>query len=326
MICIDNPNTDPYLNHAIEEHLLETQADECFMLWSNRPCILLGRNQNAYAEINSDYVRSRGLDVVRRITGGGAVFNDGGNFNFTFIGRAGEYDFGDFKRFTAPVISALQSLGVPAELKGRNDLIIDGKKFSGNAQSKVKDRLLHHGTLLFDTDLEALAAALNVNALKLESKGISSVKSRVTNIDEHLKSSMTAAEFRAYLFDYVLRTAQGAVRFELTAHDFAAAEKIAAAKYRQNKWNYGQKLNFSLVREKRFAAGLVQAGMSVSGGIIERINFSGDFFGEHEISGLESALAGCAYSADAVLAALKGMDTDIYIKGVSAEELASLIV
>lgn len=326
MLVINNKNKDPYLNHAIEEHLMNKLDDDCFMLWQNSPCVLLGRNQNAYLEVNMDYARAHNIKIVRRITGGGTVFNDNGNFNFTFISSSNNHSFADFTRFTQPIINALRKQGVPAEFHGRNDLVIDGKKFSGNAQCKVKDKILHHGTLLFGSDIEALGEALNVNYLKLQSKSIASAKNRVTNIKDHLSKPMTLEEFRIMLLEEVRNSVEGAEYYELTEDDLLESELIATKRYRQDSWNYQEKLDFEFLRECRFTGGLVQVNMNIAKGIIKDIRINGDFFNEKDISEVEGALVGLSYDYQTIFNALNIVDIDKYFKNISREDLMSVII
>ena len=208
MICIVDSTTDPYWNLAAEEYLLTALSEPVFRLWRNAPSVIVGRYQNAAAEINSEYVRTRGIPVVRRLTGGGAVFHDLGNVNYTFIDRKveGEDTAAMFRRFTAPVISALRSLGVEASLEGRNDLVISGRKFSGNAVCVHGGRVLQHGTLLFSASVADLSGALNTRPEKFIGKSVQSNRSRVTNISEHLPArhrSMSVEEFITYLQDHI---------------------------------------------------------------------------------------------------------------------------
>ncbi|MDD4343748.1 MAG: lipoate--protein ligase family protein, partial [Eubacteriales bacterium] len=207
MIYVVNDSDNPFFNHAIEEYIIKNIEEDAFILWRNRPSILIGRNQNTLTEIDYEYVRQEKIDVVRRLSGGGTVFNDLGNINFTFITKKaqdGSSLSNGFEKFAFPVIKALQSLGVNAVFTGRNDITIDEKKFSGNAQYHYKDKTLHHGTLLFSGNLERLAKALKSKPLKLQDKGVKSVRSRVTNISEHLKSPMNVIEFKEYLKKYIM--------------------------------------------------------------------------------------------------------------------------
>jgi lipoate-protein ligase A len=209
MLIYRNDNTDPYLNLALEEHLLTTSRQDCFMLWRNRPAIIVGRNQNTAEEINAAFVRDRGVAVVRRLSGGGAVYHDLGNLNYTFIAHDSRRSF-DFAGFAQPILAVLRSLGVAAEFAGRNDLLIDGRKFSGNAQYVQGGKVLHHGTLLFDSDLTVLGQALAVKPEKYESKGVKSVASRVTNIAPHLPRPITVDQFAAAVLAHIAAAFPGA--------------------------------------------------------------------------------------------------------------------
>ena len=173
MLCIINTNTKPYFNLAAEDYVLRNFKDDCFMLWRNKPSIIIGKHQNTLAEINLEYVKDNNIDVVRRLSGGGAVFHDLGNLNFTFIKNAkDEGSLVDFKKYIQPILEVLQSLGVNAKFEGRNDIMIDGKKISGNAEHVFKRRVLHHGTLLFLSQIADLSKALKVNPLKYQDNGV----------------------------------------------------------------------------------------------------------------------------------------------------------
>ena len=190
MLLINNTSTNAYFNLAMEEYFLKNTTEDVFMLWRNESAIIVGKNQNTLSEINYEYVKENNIKVVRRQSGGGAVFHDLGNINFTFI-SCNDNSFSDFKRFTMPIIECLEDLNIHAEFSGRNDLLIDNQKFSGNAQYNYKNKVMHHGTLLFSSQINDLSSALKVKPSKFEGKGVKSVKSRVTNISNHLKKSMT---------------------------------------------------------------------------------------------------------------------------------------
>ena len=204
MIKIVNENTDPRINLAVEEYALNylDPREDYAILWQNEPAVIIGRNQNTVAEVNAPYIKEHGIHVVRRLSGGGAVYHDFGNLNFTFIVDADKTVVSNFEYFTKPVIEALASLGVKAEFSGRNDITIDGQKFSGNAQYWSKDRLLHHGTILYNSDLSVVQEALNVKLDKIQSKGVKSVRSRVTNIFPHLPKPITIDEFKETLWRF----------------------------------------------------------------------------------------------------------------------------
>lgn len=326
MRLIDNPGTDPAFNHALEEHFFLHSPEECFILWQNAPCILIGKNQDAAAEIDEDYCAARHIPVIRRITGGGAVYNDLGNINFGFVSHDVSDVFVDFRRFTEPVIAALRALGVTAELSGRNDLLIDGRKFSGNAQCRSGGRTLHHGTLLFSSDLTAMAAALHVSPAKSEGRGVRSVSARVTNIRDHLPCPMAVSEFRSFLMDFVSARLENASPYTPDAADLIAVRRLRAEKYATDRWNLGERpipggRRFS----RRFPSGTVEIRLDTRDGRISAIAIRGDFFSSGDIAELERHLTGVPPERDALLTALGSVDVGHYIAGVTSEQLAQLI-
>ena len=279
MLYLNNQNTFPYFNLALEEYILKEFNQECFMLWQNSPSIIVGKNQNSLSEINVDYVREHNIPVVRRLSGGGSVFHDLGNLNFTFIINDLENSFIDFKKFTLPIIEVLQKLSVNAELSGRNDMTIAGKKFSGNAQYKFKDRLLHHGTLLFTSNITELTSALRVDPSKFEGKGIKSVESRVTNISQHLKQPITINEFRSMIFQHIQDSHKDFIPYELSARDIEAINKMVRERYSTWEWNFGASPAYNFTNRRKFAGGSIEVYLTIVNGIIDRIKIYGDFFG-----------------------------------------------
>ena len=324
MRIVLNENIDPAANLALEEYLLKAWDCPVFMLWRNAPAIIIGRNQNALEEINVDYVKAKGIAVIRRLTGGGAVFHDLGNINFTFIMNAGEA-ISSYEQFTRPIVELLNRMGVPAEFSGRNDLLIDGKKFSGNAQTVYKNRILHHGTLLFSSDMIDLSAALRVNPLKIQSKGIKSIKSRVTNISEYLKEPPTVSEFMKKIEEYIFETNRNAENYDLNAADREAVNKLVNDKYGRWEWNFGESPQYNFKKSEKFDGGIVEVLMDVKNGYMENIRIHGDFFGTEDISPLTAALNGVIHREKDVEAVVSTLDISKYMTNISPEELIKVM-
>ncbi len=325
MLFIKNDNTNPYLNHAIEEYILKKFEEDCFMLWRNEPCILIGKNQNTISEINIDYVKKHNLPVVRRMSGGGAIFNDLGNLHFTFISNNEKNRFADFSKFTCPIINAMKKVGVNAELSGRNDLTINGKKFSGNAQYNYKNKILHHGSILFSANMSNLTAALKVKNIKFEDKAVKSVGSRVTNVSEHLKAPMNLDEFKDFLADSIMIQQEESKIYELTKEDWIHIKKISDEKYSTWEWNYGKSPKFNYFNEKKFTGGIVQANINVEKGLISNIKLYGDFFSESDIIELEKTLIGLRYKEKDIRDTLKNMSIEKYMSNINEDNLIQVM-
>lgn len=323
---------DPKLNLAIEYYLLnEVKLDEPILLfYINDNSIIIGRNQNTYEEVNTTYVEENGVDVVRRFSGGGAVYHDMGVLCFCFITEDDGNSFRDFKKFTSPVIDALHQMGVEgAELKGRNDLIIDGKKFSGNAMYSKNGRMTAHGTLMFDSQIEAVVKALKPKKHKLESKGIKSIRSRVTNIKPFLDDSyqyMNAKDFREQLLLHIYDTdsKENVKEYVLTEEDWKKIDAFAAEYTANWNWNYGKSPAFDMERSERLSVGTVEVKMNVRKGKIEDIRIFGDFFGLGEIEDVEKELQGIPYTKEAIRDAISKVDVNKYFGKVETEELVDL--
>ncbi len=325
MLYIQNDHTDPYFNHAVEEYFMKNSQEECFILWRNVPCILIGRNQNTMSEINIDFIKEHGIKVVRRLSGGGAVFNDLGNINFTFITNKDEDDTINFKKFAQPIINALGDLGIEARFSGRNDITIEGKKFSGNAQYYWKNRVLHHGTLLFSGNLTDLSAALKTKPLKFEDKSVKSVASRVTNISQHLQQPMDVLEFREFLREHVMRANGIEQVYEMTTENLGAIEQLVDERFAAWEWNFGSSPKYSFSNEKRFAGGTIELNMEVSKGFITAVRLYGDFFGEQDVAELERALIGVRHSEEELGKLPQVQEIEKYIANTTAEEFISCL-
>jgi lipoate---protein ligase len=328
MLFIDNENiTDPRVNLAIEEFALKhLDINETYLLfYINEPSIIIGKNQNTVEEINAEYVRDHGIHVVRRLSGGGAVYHDLGNLNFSFITKDDGNSFHDFKKFTDPVVKALKKLGMNAELSGRNDILAEGKKISGNAQFSTKGRMFSHGTLLFDSEIENVVSALNVKMDKIESKGIKSIRSRVTNIREHLDEDMTMEDFKETLLAYLFEEFDSIPKYELTESDWQEIRKISRERYANWDWNYGKSPKFNVELSNRFAAGSVDVRLHIVKGIIQESKIFGDFFGVGDVSDIENKLNGVRYDREEIEKVLEDLDLKHYFGNVSRQEFLDLL-
>lgn len=324
---------DPRLNLAIEYYLLnEKKLDEPILLfYINEPSIIIGKNQNTRAEINGPYVREHGVHVVRRFSGGGAVYHDLGNICFCFITEDDGDSFRNFKRFTDPVIDALHRMGVEgARLKGRNDLVIDDKKFSGNAMYTHNGRMTAHGTLMFDVDIQETMNVLKPKKEKLSSKGIKSIRSRVTNIRPFLSEqyqSISIHQFREILLKNIFNVddVKDVKEYKLTDEDW---ENIFAFrdKYTGNDdWNFGKDPDYELIREARMPAGQIEFQFDISKGKIRDITIYGDFFGMGEISDVEDLLRGSDYTEEGLRETFSKVDINKYFGNITVDELVDLI-
>lgn len=320
MLVVMLSSHNPYFNLATEEYFLKQREEEFFLLWRNAPCVVVGRNQNTRKEINYEYVTEHQIPVVRRLTGGGTVFHDLGNLNFTLIQRGVEDRFGNYEVFAKPVIEALGELGVTATLSGRNDLLIGDQKFCGQAQTMWHGRLMHHGCILFSANVEALVSALKVNPLKIKSKGIDSVRSRVTNIETHLPSPCSVEGFAELLKNRFLAV-EGNTLYEVTAEDLQAIEQLVREKYETFDWNFGFSKEYSFQKDSRFSAGTITVSMEIRENAIWEMEIAGDFFGVKPLEELEEALKGVPYEEGAVKAALEQENLKEYMAGISVDEM-----
>jgi len=328
MLFVDNLDEhDPAVNLALEEYMLR-QSDlheDLLLFYINEPSIIIGRHQNTLEEINRDYVEEHNIHVVRRLSGGGAVYHDLGNLNFSFITDYQTENFQNFRKFTEPVVRALATLGVKAELTGRNDIQIDERKVSGNAQYISRGRMVSHGTLLFNSDLSHVSDALNVHAGKMASKGIKSVRSRVANISEFLKEPMDIEAFKDHVLKTYFQGVMDVPRVPLSAEDWAAVRKLAEERYRSWDWTYGTSPDFNIEKRQRFAGGEIDARLDVKKGVIQSAKFYGDYFAELEPDGVEKKLLGVKYEREEIKRALDGVDLERFFPGQSAESFAEFI-
>jgi lipoate-protein ligase A len=322
--CILNPRTSPSFNLAAEEWLLHNSPEPVFMLWRNAPAVIVGRHQNTAAEIDLDFVRERGIAVIRRITGGGAVFHDLGNVNFSFV-RLGCSEGGlDFARFTGPILGALQAMGVECAFDGRNDLVAGGRKFSGNAQHIEHGRVLHHGTLLFDSRLEDMAGALRPDILKFQGKAVQSVPARVGMLKEHLPH-MDVEKFMRLLFAHMLRTLPG-TRRDLSGEEEEAIAELARTRYESWEWNFGASPAYGFARRARIPAGAFDVRLDVKQGIVRAACIRGDFFTLRPVEELEALLCGCPHERGELAAVLESAGPGGYVQDLSTDDFLCCLV
>lgn len=328
MLFIDNKGIiDPRINLAIEEYALKNlDINETYLLfYINQPSIIIGKNQNTIEEINQKYVDDQQIIVVRRLSGGGAVYHDLGNLNFSFITKDDGDSFHNFKKFTEPVVKALGKLGIQAELSGRNDIMAEGKKISGNAMFATKGRMFSHGTLLFNSEMEHIVSALKVKKDKIESKGIKSIRSRVGNIADFLKEPMTVEEFRSFLLKNIFEDRTEIPEYVLTEEDWKNIYKISEERYQQWDWNYGKSPKFNLQHTHRFPVGSIDLRLEVNKGKINNCKIFGDFFGVGDVQDIEKKLIGIRYEKAEVASVLDDVDVQYYFGNVTKDELLAFI-
>jgi lipoate-protein ligase A len=321
MIIIKRHNTDPYFNLATEEYVLKNFDEDSFMLWRNAPSIIVGKHQNTLSEINVEYVKRNNIPVVRRLSGGGAVFHDLGNLNFTFIQLGKDQNLIDFRKYTEPILEVLQKMGIHAKFEGRNDLTIDGKKFSGNAEHIWKNRVLHHGTLLFSAQITDLSQALTADPLKFQDKSVKSVRSRVTNISEHLIEPIDVMQFAALIQDHVAEKNPESKMVELTNEDHEKIYELVRTKYNTWEWNFGYSPNYNFRKVLRTEkSGTIEFDLDVRNGTIMMIKIFGDYFGMLDTEELEVALTGILHSEPEIRTALNSFNIGDYFNHLTVEE------
>lgn len=325
MIYIENTSTNPYFNFALEYFLMKEKQlpeDQIFIFWRTEPTLMIGKYQNTLEEINERYVKEHQIYVVRRITGGGTIYTDMGGWQFSFITK-GNAEQIDFYKYIKPIIEALNEIGVAAEFNSRNDLVIGNKKFSGNAQCMNSRYTLHHGSLLFDTDLEQMVKCITVDDYKIISKGIKSVRDRVTNISEHLAEPMDALEFKKLMVQSIMNGSDK--EYKLTQSDINRINEIAKEKFASWQWNYGISPKFNITKTGRFDGGKIEFKLDVNKGIIESCNVYGDFFGSIDISMLCNTLIGCRYNKESIKTALEKHNMENAFYNINYEELLDII-
>ncbi len=325
MIYILGKSPSPQFNLAMEEYCFRklTQYDKIFLLWQNEPSIIVGKHQNTLEEINTNYVRQQGIHVVRRISGGGTVYHDLNNLNFTIISNEKNGIGFDLKSFTRPIIDTLKALGVTAELSPRNDLRINGKKICGTAQAYVNGRMMFHGCLLFNSDLSALSKGLKEPKEVIHSKGVKSVRSEVDNILPHLSRKMDVREFAARILETIQQEYPGIAEYSFSEEEISLFEEQAVSKYSHWEWNYGQSPQFSIEKKTKLLEGEILVKATVKTGRIESLELFTPF---GEWKELEGQMLGVKYTPEDLKAKLREVEADKWVRKFTIDELAEAIV
>ncbi|MDP3306077.1 MAG: lipoate--protein ligase [Erysipelotrichaceae bacterium] len=321
-----NKSTNPYFNLALDEYALKhIHLDEdFFFLWRNEPSVIVGKNQNTLEEINQAFIDKNNIKVARRVSGGGAVYHDLGNLNFTFIMNVDDPGEVSYKKFVQPVIDALAQMGVRAEASGRNDILINGLKISGNAQRMANKKLMHHGTLLYDVNIENLVQALHVADDKYISNGVKSVRSRVTNIKEHLPDSTDIVDFWDSLHFFLSNKGKDK-EIVLNEKEIAKIEFEAMNRFATWDWIYGKSPEFNFVNKKRFKGGSLEVKADVKHGHIQSIRFMGDYIGLKDVDAIEAIVKNIRFHRTDIDHRLSEYDLGIYFGDINKEEILSLM-
>ena len=325
MRFIKNPNTNPHYNMAFDEYCLESlPIDEpVFFLWQNKPSVIVGFNQEVNTEVNLDYLHQQGITLARRVTGGGAVYHDFGNLNYTIVGRSEDLER-DYPEYASLMMKALQTLGVPATLSGRNDILVEGKKVSGFAKRVCKNRLMVHGTLMFNVDVDVLTHVLNTSQSKLQSKGIASVRSRVANLSDYLPEISDIQTFKNRL-EEILSNNHADAEYQLSEEDFANIQRLTDEKFATWEWNYGHSPKATLVHAARLACGTVEVHLTLTENRIASCRFGGDFLGNLPAFDVETALTGTPYERNEIRKCLSKIEISRYFDRVSVDDLLEMM-
>lgn len=326
MKFIDTNWDIPYYNFALEEYLLtKAPEDDYVFFYIHKPSIIIGKFQNTIEEINKEFVEEHDILVARRLSGGGAVYHDSGNLNFSFVHKADKNDIHNFAKFTEPIILALKDLGVNAVLSGRNDILIEDKKISGNAQCYKNGRILHHGTLLYNADMSNLVKSLKVKDIKIKSKGIKSVSSRVGNILDFMDSYMDIFQFKNFLLDH-FRKFKDIDEMFLDETTLNKIDESVKTQFSTWDWNWGYSPKYETEKIEKFPCGLINIKMNVEKGSIENCKIFGDFFTSQNINDLEVLLKGCYLQKDSLQKKLTDIDISSYFNGLSNDEFIEFII
>ena len=329
MIYLESKRFDPHFNLAMEQFIFDQmdRNEEYFFLWQNANTVVVGKHQNTIGEINQKFVEEHNISVVRRLSGGGAVYHDMGNLNFTIIvSRTDQMADFDFSRFCLPVVNALHKLGVKAEINGRNDITIDGKKFSGNSQYMKQGRIMHHGAILYASDLTTVSKALIVSKDKIASKGVTSVRSRVTNVVDYMEEKVPLEVFKKALLDEMAKR-EKIEKHELTSEEIEKIKKIQKERYDTWEWNYGKSPKYDIVKERYVAGcGKFQFHINVQDGAITAFDVFGDYFGNGDKEDVQKLLLGVKINRAALTQAVENFPLENYFHNLKKDVFVDMIV
>ena len=326
MKFLRNSETDPYYNMAFDEYCLESLAidEPVFYLWQNRPAVIVGLNQEVNTEVNLDYLKQNDIVLARRVSGGGAVYHDWGNLNYTIVGRSEDLER-DYPEYAGLMMQALRKLGVQAELSGRNDILVEGKKVSGFAKRVSKNRLMVHGTLMYDVNLDVLTQSLNPPTTKLQTKGIASVRSRVTNLREHLPEIKDIQDFKNRL-EKALSNDYADEEYKLLVSEIEDIRTLANEKFGRWDWIYGRSPRATLTHSARLSCGNIEIHLTLNENRIASCRFGGDFIGNLPTSDVEMRLIGVSYDVLSIEKCLSEIEVSDYFDGVKEADLIHLII
>ena len=323
MLCIISSHTDPYFNLASEEYLLRAFTEDIFLLYRNVPSIVVGKHQNTLAEIDFQFVQDNDIVVARRISGGGTVYHDLGNLNFAFISGGKEGNLVDYRKHTLPIIVAMKKMGLDVHLGERNELLLEQWKISGTASHVYKIRVLHHGTLLFSSEMDTLSASLKVQPERFTDRAVKSIRSEVTNIRDHLVDKMDVVDFQNRIYGHILDTIDGARAYQYNGNDLKKINKLRESKFSSWEWNFGYSPKYQFNKNLQFRTGEVALRMNVVKGIIREVTIEGDFLGSKDIRSLEEVLVGSIHDPETIRMRLSRIQVADYISGMENEELLS---
>ncbi len=319
MFYLNSISNDPYFNLATEEFLLKETKEEYFLTYINEPSIIVGKHQNTYAEINLDFVRRNNIKVARRLTGGGTVFHDYGNLNYTFIVNGKEGHQVDFKKHTRPIIGFLESLSIKAEFGGKNDLLMNGLKISGNAEHVFRNRVLHHGTLLVDAKLSSLSDALKVNPMKYSDKAVRSIRSKVSNISGSLKEQVNIDQLKNRLTEFIRKEKEG-INYILTVQDIERISALRDQKFSVWEWNFGYGPKYIFTNTIKREGRLADICLEVVRGMIIKASVKGDLFSESCALKINNALINSLHHYERILGRLRQISDNTCFQVVGYEE------